>query len=75
MEKGKKILMILLVFNWQNFKIMANIVGKLWGFCHTLRHDGMDKRIVSVISKGRPKNHPAMDITRQLDLQIIDISK
>ena len=21
---------------------MADIVGKLWGFCHTLRHDGID---------------------------------
>ena len=21
---------------------MTNIVGKLWGFCHTLRHDGID---------------------------------
>ena len=21
---------------------MADIVGKLWGFCHTLRNDGVD---------------------------------
>jgi type I restriction-modification system DNA methylase subunit len=21
---------------------MTDIVGKLWGFCHTLRHDGID---------------------------------
>ncbi len=21
---------------------MSDIVGKLWGFCHTLRHDGID---------------------------------
>ena len=21
---------------------MADIVNKLWGFCHTLRHDGID---------------------------------
>jgi type I restriction enzyme M protein len=21
---------------------MTDIVGKLWGFCHTLRHDGVD---------------------------------
>lgn len=21
---------------------MADIVQKLWGFCHTLRHDGVD---------------------------------
>jgi type I restriction enzyme M protein len=21
---------------------MADIVTKLWGFCHTLRHDGID---------------------------------
>ncbi len=21
---------------------MADIVSKLWGFCHTLRHDGID---------------------------------
>ena len=21
---------------------MIDIVGKLWGFCHTLRHDGID---------------------------------
>ena len=21
---------------------MSDIVQKLWGFCHTLRHDGMD---------------------------------
>ena len=21
---------------------MADIVNKLWGFCHTLRHDGVD---------------------------------
>jgi hypothetical protein len=21
---------------------MTDIVGKLWGFCHTLRHDGFD---------------------------------
>ena len=21
---------------------MTGIVGKLWGFCHTLRHDGID---------------------------------
>ena len=21
---------------------MTDIVGKLWGFCHTLRHDGND---------------------------------
>jgi type I restriction enzyme M protein len=23
-------------------KFMTDIVGKLWGFCHTLRHDGVD---------------------------------
>jgi hypothetical protein len=23
-------------------KKMTDIVGKLWGFCHTLRHDGID---------------------------------
>jgi hypothetical protein len=22
--------------------LMSDIVGKLWGFCHTLRHDGID---------------------------------
>ena len=21
---------------------MTDVVGKLWGFCHTLRHDGID---------------------------------
>ena len=21
---------------------MSDVVGKLWGFCHTLRHDGVD---------------------------------
>src|SRR6185437_3331932 len=21
---------------------MSDVVGKLWGFCHTLRHDGID---------------------------------
>jgi type I restriction enzyme M protein len=21
---------------------MSDIVNKLWGFCHTLRHDGVD---------------------------------
>ena len=23
-------------------RLMTDIVGKLWGFCHTLRHDGID---------------------------------
>jgi hypothetical protein len=23
-------------------KLMTDIVGKLWNFCHTLRHDGID---------------------------------
>jgi len=22
---------------------MTDIAGKLWGFCHTLRHDGIDR--------------------------------
>src|ERR1700754_2624339 len=25
-----------------NIKLMIDIVNKLWGFCHTLRHDGVD---------------------------------
>jgi hypothetical protein len=27
---------------------MSDIVQKLWGFCHTLRHDGIDIRIVPI---------------------------
>src|SRR5690606_13063013 len=27
---------------WGGSQRMTDVVGKLWGFCHTLRHDGID---------------------------------
>jgi type I restriction enzyme M protein len=27
---------------WSLQSAMSDIVQKLWGFCHTLRHDGVD---------------------------------
>lgn len=41
---------------------MTDIVGKLWGFRHTLRHDGIDYGVVGFYTKPGSETHRLMPL-------------